>query len=227
MTTVTRPGGRIARRPLHFFFLVDCSGSMNLDGKIQALNTAVREAVPHMRRAADDNVGAEVFVRAIAFSDGASWHVAEPTGVHEFAWKNVAAEGLTDLGAGLRLLTEALTDPTMPHRALPPVAVLVSDGQPTDDYESALAELLATPWGGKSVRLSIAIGRDADREVLQSFIASRDYRPVSAAYPEALVEQIKWASTAGLAIASSPTAGTVPSRGAAPPPLDPSITPVW
>lgn len=225
--TVSRPGGQLAKRPLHFFFLVDCSGSMALDGKIQALNTAVREAVPHMRRAADDNVNADVYVRAIRFADGATWHVGEPTPVHAFGWTDVTAHGLTDLGAALELLAAELDSPPMPERALPPVVVLVSDGQPTDEYEQGLERLVATAWGGKSVRLAIAIGRDADREVLQEFIASQEYRPVSASNPEALVEQMKWASTAGLKMASSPVAGRTTPLGASPPAADPSITPVW
>lgn len=225
MTTVARPGGQIARRPLHFFLLVDCSGSMALDGRIQALNTAVREAIPHMRRSAAANVGAEVFIRVIAFSNGAHWHVAEPMSVHDFSWSDVTASGVTDLGAALRLLTEAVSGDAMPQRALPPVAVLVSDGQPTDDFEAALAELVATDWGAPMVRLAIAIGRDADREVLQSFIGNAEVRPVSAAYPEALVEHIRWASTAGLSMASTPSTTAV--AGATPPPLDPSIAPVW
>ena len=63
-----------------------------------------------------------------------------------------------------------LDQPPMPDRALPPVLVLVSDGQPTDDFQGGLRELLGKPWGGKAIRMAIAIGRDADQEVLQKFI---------------------------------------------------------
>ena len=38
-----RPGGELASRPLHFFWICDCSGSMQTDGKIQSLNNAIRE----------------------------------------------------------------------------------------------------------------------------------------------------------------------------------------
>ena len=34
------PGGRLSTRPLHFFWLADCSGSMAADGKTQALRLA-------------------------------------------------------------------------------------------------------------------------------------------------------------------------------------------
>ncbi|HXI19313.1 MAG TPA: tellurium resistance protein, partial [Chloroflexota bacterium] len=50
-----RPGGELATRPLHFIWITDCSGSMKSSGKIQSLNTAIREATPHMQRVADEN----------------------------------------------------------------------------------------------------------------------------------------------------------------------------
>jgi len=37
-----RPGSELASRPLHFIWIADSSGSMEQDGKIQALNTAIR-----------------------------------------------------------------------------------------------------------------------------------------------------------------------------------------
>src|SRR5947209_4904366 len=61
------PGGEMAARPLHFFWIADCSGSMAGD-KIQSLNTAIREAIPEMRRVAANNPNAQVLVRAIKFS---------------------------------------------------------------------------------------------------------------------------------------------------------------
>lgn len=68
-----RPGGELATRPLHFIWIADCSGSMAVDGKIQVLDTAIREALPHMRQVADENPNAEVLVRALKFSSGAQW----------------------------------------------------------------------------------------------------------------------------------------------------------
>ena len=44
-----RPGGELATRPLHFIWIADCSGSMAVDGKIQSLNTAIKEAIPSMQ----------------------------------------------------------------------------------------------------------------------------------------------------------------------------------
>ena len=75
----------------------------------------------------------------------------------------------------------------MSERALPPVLVLVSDGQPTDDFDAGLKALLEQPWGKKAVRIAISIGRDADNEVLQKFIGNTELKPLAANSPEASI----------------------------------------
>jgi uncharacterized protein YegL len=177
---------------------------MGNDGKIQALNTAIREAIPHMQKVADDNPNAQVLVRAVAFGSGAQWHISQPTPVSDFVWEDLSASGETDLGRALLAVADQLKIPPMTDRALPPVLVLLSDGQPTDDFESGLKALVEQPWGRKAVRIAIAIGGDADREVLQRFIGNSEVKPLAANSPEALVKYIKWASTAVLKSASSP-----------------------
>ncbi|NLI76835.1 MAG: VWA domain-containing protein [Candidatus Riflebacteria bacterium] len=200
-----RPGGELATRPLHFILMADCSGSMQADGKIQALNQAIREALPHMREAAAENPRAQVLVRAIRFSDQADWHLPTPTPVDEFKWTDLRAGGKTSLGKALRLVTTQLRIPPMESRALPPVLVLISDGQPTDDYAAALHDLFKEPWGQRSVRIAIGIGGDADFGVLGQFIGNPSIKPLPANNADSLTRYIKWASTAVLKAASSPT----------------------
>lgn len=222
---LTRPGGAVAARPLHFFWLADCSGSMAQDGRIQALNNAAEEALPHMRRVASENPNVEVLVRVMRFSTGATWldEAAVPLG--RFVWPRLQADGMTDLGAALRKLTIELRASVMPPRSLAPVVVLLSDGWPTDDFDVALAELFAEPWGRRAVRLAVAIGRDADREALRQFIGDPRVLPLEANSPEALARQIRWASTVGIDAASAPRVGMVGEGHqveSAPRPLGPS-----
>lgn len=200
----TRPGGELATRPLHFIWMADCSGSMDIDGKIQSLNTAIKEAIPNMQTVADENPNAQVLVRALKFSSGAQWHVSQPTEIADFRWEDLTAEGVTDMGKALLMVADQLKIPPMVERALPPVLVLISDGQPTDDYAGGLKALMDQPWGRKAVRIAIAIGEDADTEVLQKFIGNPELRPLQANNPEALVKYIKWVSTAVLKSASAP-----------------------
>ena len=222
-----RPGGPLARRPLHFLWIADCSGSMGYGGKIQSLNYAIRNALPEMRKVAAENPYAEVMVRAMKFSSGASWHVANPVPVEQFSWDDLEANGVTDMGKALQLVAEQLDQENMPQRALPPVLVLISDGHPTDDVSSGLRDLMAQPWGTKAVRIAIAIGDDAERSVLQRFIGHPELEPLQANNAESLVTFIKWVSTAVLKSASSPASQEVnkdkPINVPLPPVPDPDV----
>ena len=105
-----RPGGELATRPLHFIWIADCSGSMKEDGKIQALNMAIREAIPHMQKVAEENPNAEVLVRAMKFSSGAQWHISQPTKVADFKWEDLKASGVTDMGKAFSMIADQLED---------------------------------------------------------------------------------------------------------------------
>lgn len=107
------------------------------------------------------------------------------------------------MGKALLLLADALKAENMPDRGLPPVLVLISDGQPTDDFSAGLKALMAQPWGVKAVRISVAIGEDADMNVLQQFIGNPEIMPLVANNVQDLVKMIKWA-TVPLKAASNP-----------------------
>jgi len=77
-----RPGGELAKRPLQFIWIVDVSGSMS-GKKIESLNFAVRESIKPMQDVADENPNAQIFVRALKFSDGAQWHISQGVDVHD------------------------------------------------------------------------------------------------------------------------------------------------
>lgn len=195
MAELQRPGGELASRPLHFFWVVDCSGSMYGDGKMGQVNNAIQECIPDMASAADNNPNAQLLIRALQFSTGASWLTANPVPIEDYAWEDMEANGVTDMGKAFELLAAQLSIPPMPARALPPVIVLLSDGQPTDDYKKGLDKLKALPWFKKAVKIAISIGQDADDDVLLEFTGNREL-VLQANNPTALVKMIKWASTA-------------------------------
>lgn len=175
---------------------------------MEALNQAITNALPQMRRVADENPNAEVLVRAIRFSTGAAWHVETPTPIEDFQWQDLTHGGVTDLGKAFELLSKELTIPPMSERALPPVLILVTDGQPTDDFRKPLEELLRLPWGIKAVRLAIAIGKGTNPRVLREFINNPAIEPLQADNAEQLTEYIRWVSTVVLQSASSPASQT-------------------
>ena len=81
------------------------------------------------------------------------------------------AKGRTPLGAALDLVTDLLEDrEKVPGRAYRPTIVLVSDGLPNDEWTAPLARLLSAERAKKAQRFALAIGADADHEVLRAFL---------------------------------------------------------
>ncbi|MCR4654619.1 MAG: VWA domain-containing protein [Lachnospiraceae bacterium] len=209
-----RPGSELASRPLNFFWVVDCSGSM-FGEKMGTVNNAIQETVPEMQEAAEGNPNAQLMVRTLKFSSGASWVNPAPVKVEDFVWEDLIAIGVTEMGKAFDLLASELTIPPMSDRALPPVIVLLSDGRPTDNYKASLKKLLSLPWGKKAVRIAISIGRDADNDVLMEFTGSQDL-VLQANNANTLTKMIKWASTVASVVsapASRPDLGDSEHEG--------------
>ena len=201
-------GGRIRQKTLHFFWLVDCSGSMAQDdhAKISALNNAVRECLPVMAEAAAAN-SVRVLMRALAFSTGFRWHIAQPTPVDEVRWDDLDAAGRTDLGSALKELAEemrVLERNAATGSFVPPAIVLVSDGHPTDEFGAGLKELTSTMWGSKAARIAVGIGDDVHHDTLRRFMGNDEIDVLAANEADALVALLKWASTVAVGRASIP-----------------------
>jgi uncharacterized protein YegL len=208
-----RLGGEVGRKPMHFFFVLDVSGSMRRDGRIQALNNAIREVVPQLRDEALANPHAQLLIRVLAFATEAHWVVERPTPVEEFRWRGVDAvpRGLTELGLALRELARCMRELAETGRGFPPAIILVSDGHPTHTagphFATGLQELMAEPWGRAAVRLALGVGRDADMHSLRRFIGREDVPLVRADNPQQLTEFLVWASKAASRGSSMPVIG--------------------
>lgn len=187
------PGGGISRRPLDFFVLADCSGSMTGE-KIQALNYAIADMLPHLATWERDQEQAAVRIRAVSFGSEVLWHVPDPVPVSELRWPPLRAEGLTPMGRALEEVAGAVTN--LERRALRPAIVLITDGRPTDDFDRGLAALLSTPAGRSALRLAVAIGRDADLEPLERFIGDASVPVLVADSAEDIADRLVAASIA-------------------------------
>lgn len=196
--------GALARRQLQIILALDCSGSMKGD-RIASLNYALRTAVPALRDVAADNPEVDVRLRVLRFASTATWHVAEPVPVDQFRWVDVEADGETHMGDALRLIADALQPEALAGRQLPPIVVMVSDGYPTDDIDGGLQAFFAAGHAASAIRLAIAIGADADAEILQRFVAHPTLKPLRANNASELVHHITWATTAPVKAVSSPT----------------------
>lgn len=226
-----RLGGALARKPLHFIFVLDVSGSMLRGGRIQALNNAISEVLPHLKDEARANPHAELLVRVLAFANEAQWVVEQPTPVDQLHWQRLDAvpKGFTELGSALQVLAEAMKQLESEATAYPPAIILVSDGRPTQasgvTFAEGLQDLLNTRWGEAAVRLALGVGRDADLNSMRRFVGSEDIPLLRADNPEQLVEYIVWASKAASKVASRPAIGSTGVSAA--PPTTVGGDPIW
>jgi uncharacterized protein YegL len=169
------PGGGVKRRPLHFIVMGDCSGSMK-GPKMQALNTALRAMLPHLLRWEREQLQAQLLIRILGFATEPRWYVPEPTPVGELnaRWRDLeyVRWGWTNMGPAFEAVAEVLAPERIEARAFRPAILLVTDGLPTDPpggFERGLAALTRYPAGRTSLRLAVAIGRDANSEPLDRF----------------------------------------------------------
>src|SRR5689334_21791961 len=203
-----RLGGAVDRRPLHFIWLLDVSGSMAVSGKIQALNTAIEETLPQLREEARDHPQARMMMSTLTFATRVEWMQRTPVPVDTYRWQPVRAVpmGMTELGSAILELIAPMQALREEGRGFAPVIVLVSDGKPTHisgpPVEQAMARLLDEPWGRASIRMAVGIGEDADLASLSTFIAHPDRKPLSASTPNDLVAMIQWVSRQASQMAS-------------------------
>lgn len=155
-------------RPLPVIVLADVSGSMASDGKIAALNAALKEMVQAFSE--QSRLRAEIQVSLITFGDVAKVHLPLTPANQAGTIAPLQAVGPTPMGEAFELATALLEDrEQIPSRAYRPVLVLVSDGHPTDDWQEPFARLQSAERAQKAVRYAMAIGADADQAMLAGF----------------------------------------------------------
>ena len=202
----------LVRRQLQVILALDCSGSMR-GSKIASLNYAMRAAIPELRAVAADNPEVDVRVRVLRYASDAQWLVQQPVPVEELQWPELVADGETHTGEALCRIAEVLTPEGMPGRQLPAVVVLASDGHASDDIEAGLQRFFAAPYAPSAVRIAIAIGTDADLDILERFIDHPTLRPLRANNAQDLVRHIKWATS--MPVKSISRSSNAPDRVAA------------
>ena len=167
----------VPRRTMTLFFLIDTSGSME-GNKIGAVNDAVVNVLPMLNDISETNPDAEIKVAALEFSSGVNWLYDEPKLAKDFIWQDVTAGGLTSLGGACAELAAKLSRNggfmQSASGSFAPAIILLSDGGPTDNYEVGLAKLQSNNWFKSAIKIAIAIGDDADKDVLKQFTGNSE-----------------------------------------------------
>lgn len=158
-------------------FLIDTSGSMSGD-RIQAVNAAMREAIPVVRDFMDENPDSALRYNVLEFSTSAKWMTETPGLIEDFQWIDLQASGLTSLGSAYTKLNEKLSRKNggflQEHLNNAPILILLSDGGATDDSSSALTRLKENSWFKHAIRIAVEFGDDCDKNELIAFTGSSE-----------------------------------------------------
>jgi uncharacterized protein YegL len=191
----------IVKRQMVLFFMIDTSGSM-MGTKIGSVNTAIREVLPELSGIGGSDV--DLKIACLNFSTGCRWLHPTPMPVEKFQWSNVVANGVTDLGAAFRELSEKMSKDKFldaPSASVAPAIFLMSDGEPTDDYQKGLSTLQQNSWYKYAIKVACAIGDDANIDVLREFTGNSE-AVVTVHTPEALRKMIRFVSVTSSQIGS-------------------------
>ncbi len=157
-------------RPLPVIILADVSGSMLENNNIGALNAALKDFLSTLSQ--ESRLNAEIHVSIITFG-GAKAEVHVPLTP---AWQinqtnDLVALGGTPMGGAFELAVEMIENKEIiPSRAYKPTIVLISDGIPTDNWESSFNKLKNSDRAQKASRMAMAIGTGADKNMLKAFV---------------------------------------------------------
>ena len=162
----------VPRRVMPLIFMVDTSSSMG-GAKIAALNTAIRESLNEVGEISKNNADAQIKIGALEFSSDVQWMYPQLQDSESFQWQDLQAGGLTSFGAALNELNNKLSKShgfmSEPAAMRAPAIILLSDGEPTDEYKHALEKIKGNNWFMIAVKVAIAIGDDANKDILAEF----------------------------------------------------------
>ena len=158
-------------KPLPVILLLDTSGSMASGGeqsKIAELEIAVRDMIKDF--AHEEQLETEIHVSVITF--GHEVKLALPyTNSSNVQLNKLEANGMTPMGAALRMAKDMIEDKEItPSRAYRPLVILCSDGAPNDSWEEPMQNFIKERRSSKCDRMAMAIGRDANEDVLKRFL---------------------------------------------------------
>jgi len=155
-------------RRLPIYLLLDCSESMAGDA-IEDVSRGVQTMVQALH---DDPLAIETaYVSVITFSRLAQ-QIVPLTEVLQFQPPKLRVRTGTALGAALRVLAQCLERDIRRTSATSkgdykPIVILLTDGQPTDDWESAADRIKSPSTPGVANIYAVACGPDADTDVLR------------------------------------------------------------
>lgn len=168
----------VPRKVCPLIILADTSISMK-GSPIGAENAALEAILPELIAMNEENPDAIIKIGILKFNSDHTWVTGQDGLVDpaNYTWIDMTTDGATSLGAALREINRVLS---VSHGfmkeasgSMSPVLLLLSDGEPTDSYSTALAELKKNNWYKVAAKVAIGYGR-ANDAVLEEFTGNAE-----------------------------------------------------
>ena len=160
-------------RMMPVFLLLDTSGSMSTNGKIDALNSAVNTMIHTFASA--DTADVAIGLCVITFGCGGV-KLHRPLSIcNSEDSVDFQADGMTPMGGAISMAKSMIEDKSVvTSRSYRPTVVLVSDGMPNDEWATPLKAFKETGRSKKCFRMAMSIGADSGTDayrVLEGFVS--------------------------------------------------------
>jgi uncharacterized protein YegL len=132
--------------------LVDCSASMGMSGAIHEVNAGLQQFEQEVKE--DELARNRADISLIAFQDPGLRVEVPPVLARDFTAPTLSADGGTPIGRAIHLGLDTIEARRSEYRsrgsqAYAAMMFLLTDGEPTDDYEQAVREAHAMEARGK------------------------------------------------------------------------------
>ena len=156
----------LKKRAMVVFFVIDISGSMR-GARIGAVNDAIRNILPELKKREKGNTTAEIKIAVLEFSTRANWRTLSPESVSTFKFQDIDnVGGATNYNTAFSALNEKLSRKQFLNStagSYTPLIIFMTDGKPSDMgiYPEELERLKQNRWVQVSTRAGIAIEEGA------------------------------------------------------------------
>ena len=148
--------------------LLDTSTSM-MGEKIDSLNKAVKIMINEFKKAETKETFIKVAI--ITFGKGGVKLHTPLTEASKVEFKPLTVGGSTPMGTALKMAKDMIEDKSIiSSRDYRPAIVLVSDGEPNDEWEEPMEKFITEGRSQKCDRMAMAIGDKANKDILNRFI---------------------------------------------------------
>jgi len=148
--------------------LLDTSTSM-MGEKIDSLNKAVKIMINEFKKAETKETFIKVAI--ITFGEGGVKLHTPLTEASKVQFRPLSTGGSTPMGEALKMAKDMIEDKSIiSSRDYRPAVVLVSDGEPNDEWEEPMERFIKEGRSQKCDRMAMAIGDDANQDILNRFI---------------------------------------------------------